>query len=197
MNFSDYDLDGDLDAYLVTNFKKPDSVIRKKQLIREPGKPPRVAPEFLERFFLVKHPDGGFRRSKAGQFDHLYRNDNGKFVEVTEEAGIGWQPYIGLSSNWWDYNSDGWPDLYVANDFKGPDLLYRNNGRGADGKVTFTEVSKDSLPHTPWYSMGSDFGDINNDGRFDYLASDMAGTCLLYTSPSPRDQRGSRMPSSA
>ena len=176
MNFSDYDLDGDLDAYLVTNFKKPDSVIRKKQLIREPGKPPRVAPEFLERFFLVKHPDGGFRRSKAGQFDHLYRNDNGKFVEVTEEAGIGWQPYIGLSSNWWDYNSDGWPDLYVANDFKGPDLLYRNNGRGADGKVTFTEVSKDSLPHTPWYSMGSDFGDINNDGRFDYLASDMAGT---------------------
>ncbi|MEM9410403.1 MAG: VCBS repeat-containing protein, partial [Planctomycetota bacterium] len=176
MNFADYDLDGDLDGYLVTNFQKPTNIIRKPQLIRKPGKPPEVAPEFRERFFLIKRPNGGYQKSRAGQFDHLYHNDGGKFVEVTEEAGIGLQPYIGLSSSWWDYNEDGWPDLYVANDFKGPDFLYRNNGPNDKGVVTFTDVSKTAFPHTPWYSMGSDFGDINNDGRLDYLASDMAGT---------------------
>ena len=176
MNFADYDLDGDLDGYLVTNFKKPINRINKPQLIRRPGKPPEVAPEFRERLFLVKHPDGTFRKSKAGQFDYLFRNDGGKFKDVTEAAGIGLNPYIGLSSSWWDYNDDGLPDLYVANDFKGPDFLYRNNGPDANGNTTFTDVSKTSLPHTPWYSMGSDFADINNDGRLDYLASDMAGT---------------------
>ena len=125
---------------------------------------------------MVKHPNGGYTKSKAGQFDHFYRNDGDKFVDVTDEIGIGLQPYIGLSSSWWDYNLDGLPDLYVANDFKGPDFLYRNNGPDENGKVTFTDVSKSSFPHTPWYSMGSDFGDIDNDGLMDYLASDMAGT---------------------
>ena len=83
--------------------------------------------------FLVTKPDGSTIRVRAGQFDHLYCNDGGRFVEVTESSGIGWQPYIGLSATWWDYNSDGWPDLYVSNDYKGPDFLYRNNGANDEG----------------------------------------------------------------
>ena len=72
---------------------------------------------------------------------------------------------------WWDYNDDGWPDLYVANDYWGPDRLYKNNGDG-----TFVEVTQDALPHTPWSSMGTDIGDINQDGRMDLIATDMAGS---------------------
>ena len=55
----------------------------------------------------------------------------------------------GLAATWWDYNDDGYPDLYVANDFYAPDCLYRNNGDG-----TFTDVAAEVLPHTPWFSMG-------------------------------------------
>jgi hypothetical protein len=175
MTFADYDRDGDLDGYLVTNFTRPRQPVNPKVIHRD-GLPPQVAPENREDIFLIRHPDGHYIRSRAGQFDHFYRNDNGKFVEVTEQSGIGWQPYMGHSASWWDYNDDGWPDLYVANDYKGPDFLYRNNGPGEDGQVTFTNVIEEAMPHTPWYSMGSDFADVNNDGRLDYMASDMAGT---------------------
>ena len=77
----------------------------------------------------------------------------------------------GLSATWFDYNGDGWPDLYVANDFAAPDHFYRNNGDG-----TFTDVIGDVMPHTSWFSMGSDFADINNRGMFDFFVGDMSAT---------------------
>ena len=78
---------------------------------------------------------------------------------------------IGLAASWWDYDDDGWSDLYVSNDYKGADRLYRNNGDGS-----FTDVALQALPHVPWFSMGNASADINNDGRIDLLATDMSGT---------------------
>jgi hypothetical protein len=176
MTFADYDRDGDLDGYLLTTglgsysnrqFKvKVD--LAKRQIIL-----PQEAKEIAGA--LMK-PDGTLKTFIAGQFDHLFRNEGRsgdgqvRFRDVSQEAGLDGQ-HLGLSATWWDYNQDQFPDLYVANDFYGPDQLYRNNGDG-----TFTEVSRRAVPHTPWYSMGSDAADINNDGRLDLIASDMAGS---------------------
>ena len=89
---------------------------------------------------------------------------------MTRAAGIDGH-HIGLAARWWDYNEDGWPDLYVSNDYVGPDKLYMNKGDG-----TFVDVSREVFPHTPAYSMGSDAADINNEGHIDFLATDMLGT---------------------
>jgi enediyne biosynthesis protein E4 len=106
-----------------------------------------------------------------GRPDYLFRNNgDGTFTDVTKEAGI-WGLSQGHSAVWWDFDDDGWPDIYVANDFENPDRLYRNNGDG-----TFTDVSETLLPHTSYSSMGSDLGDINNDGRTDFIVTDMAAT---------------------
>jgi enediyne biosynthesis protein E4 len=106
-----------------------------------------------------------------GRPDYLFRNNgDGTFADVTQPAGI-WGLTQGHSAVWWDLDDDGWPDLYVANDFENPDRLYRNNRDG-----TFTDVSEAVLPHTSYSSMGSDLGDINNDGRTDFFVSDMAAT---------------------
>jgi hypothetical protein len=107
----------------------------------------------------------------AGQQDYLYHNDgNGKFSIVNAKAGIHGNE-IGLADTWWDYNGDGLPDLYVSNDYKGPDHLYRNNGNG-----TFTDVVRSAVPHVPWASMGADVADLNNDGLMDFIATDMSGS---------------------
>ena len=177
MNFCDYDLDGDLDAYLVTNHvPQPDKNVALAKVIRRPGEPPRIEKDYEELVYLLDHPDGGRSKTRGGQFDHLYRNDDGKFTDVTKFAGIGQHPYLTLSASWWDYNQDGLPDLYVANDYKGADFLYENLGPDERGHFKFKDVIAEAIPHTPWYSMGSDFGDINNDQRLDYMTTDMAGT---------------------
>lgn len=111
------------------------------------------------------------KRRPGGQRDHLFRNNrDGTFIEVTDRAGIAGETQ-GHSATWWDYDEDGWPDLYVANDFAQPDQLYRNNRNG-----TFTNLLSNVVPHTPHFSMGSDLGDLNNDGHLDLLVADMAGT---------------------
>ena len=108
----------------------------------------------------------------SGQRDRLYRNNgDGTFVDVTERAGLAATGTQGHGVVWWDFNEDGWPDLYVANDFAAPDFLYRNNGDG-----TFTETIDRVVPHFPFSSMGTDIGDVNNDGRVDLLATEMAAS---------------------
>jgi hypothetical protein len=118
-------------------------------------------------------------KAPAGQRDYLFRNrGDGTFENATERAGIRGETQ-GHSVVWWDQNEDGWPDLYVANDFAPADSLYRNNRDG-----TFTDVLDQILPYTPHSSMGSDLGDVNNDGQVDLLVADMAATTH------EKDQRG-------
>lgn len=138
--FFDMDNDGDLDMYQVNQLAD------KKLLL------------------INKIPKNQFKYFK----DHLYRNDNGKFVDVSKKSGISRFVAYGLSVNASDFNNDGWMDLYVANDYSEPDFLYYNNGDG-----TFKNVANEKLKHITQLSMGSDTGDINNDGLLDFFTTDM------------------------
>ena len=169
--FCDYDRDGDLDVYVLTN-----------RLYRAGGRPekppfamrngrPYVLPGY-DKYYALTHRGGNkYDIDNTGRRDRVLRNNgDGTFSEVSSEVGIIESGH-GLSATWWDYNHDGWPDVYVGNDFNDPDHLYRNNGNG-----TFTDVLEASIPHTSWFSMGADFGDLNDDGRFDLLVADMSPT---------------------
>ena len=138
--FFDMDNDGDLDMYQVNQLAD------KKLLL------------------VNKIPRDQFKFFR----DRLYRNDNGKFKDVSEEVGISRDVSYGLSVNATDFNNDGWMDLYVANDYAEPDYMYYNNGDG-----TFTNVINEQLNHITQLSMGSDTGDINNDGLLDLITTDM------------------------
>lgn len=140
--FFDYDNDGDLDMYQVTNE------------IYDPRTPIR---------FRSKLTDGSAKNT-----DRLYRNNgNATFTDVSKQAGItieGW----GHAASITDINSDGWPDIYVANDFISNDLLYINNKNG-----TFTNQLEEYFKHTGWNAMGTDIVDINNDGLVDLISLEM------------------------
>lgn len=123
--------------------------------------------------------------SPDGQRDRLFRNrGDGTFAEVTDRAGLAGLTQ-GHSAVWWDYDEDGWPDLYVANDFATPDQLYRNQGDG-----TFTNVIDRVVPHMPFSAMGADLGDVDNDGRIDLFVADMATTTHEKDLRAMADHRG-------
>ncbi len=177
--FCDYDLDGKLDLFLLTNkYYHPDGKFAENAAVAMmgPGGQVMLKPEY-EKYVRItgtrRLPNGALVADWEdwGRPDYLYRNvGNGTFEDVTKTVGIdsnGW----GLSATWWDYNDDGYPDLYVGNDFNSPDYFYRNNGDG-----TFTDILEATVPHTTWFSMGADFGDLNHDGWFDFLIADMSGT---------------------
>ncbi len=171
--FADYDRDGDLDLYILTHqiYREGGRPAEPIELFEENGK--IYVEEQWQRWFEVdqfkRGKNGEYLYTEAGRPDYLYRNDGAEgFTIVTAEAGISTEKHWGNSATWWDYNQDGWPDLYVGNDFKSPDYLYRNNGDG-----TFTEVSQGLLRHTTWFSMGAVQSDFNNDGLIDFLLADM------------------------
>lgn len=99
----------------------------------------------------------------------LFKNEKDFFTDVSAEAGIYNSSFsYGLGAGVADINSDGWPDLYISNDYSAPDYLYVNNQDG-----TFTDVLNTAMGHTSLYSMGNDIADINNDGFPDILTLDM------------------------
>ena len=139
--FFDYDRDGDLDLYLLNNY----------------------IPERLSAGYRVKINDGS-----AASNDNLYRNNgDGTFSNVTVESGIIFEGF-GLGLALGDVNKDGYPDIYISNDFVSNDLLYINQGDG-----TFKNKIDKYLSYQTRSSMGNDMTDINNDGNLDMFTLDM------------------------
>ena len=122
--FADYDRDGDLDLFLLTNRLYPPTAEDAPRWVERGGRR-ALAPGQEAAFALQTRRVEGRMETHvvpAGQRDRLLRNDGGRFVDVTEAAGLtGF--HQGLSSVWWDYDDDGFPDLFVANDSWDPDRL--------------------------------------------------------------------------
>lgn len=140
--FFDYDKDGDLDLF-VANYPST-------KFASKPS-------DYKQMMFHVKDNESG----------HLYRNNGTNFTDVSQEAGV--KAYgLSLSATIGDLNNDGWPDIYVSNDFSSPDFMYLNNQDG-----TFKEVVKEAMAHNSFYGMGVDISDFNNDGNLDVFQVDM------------------------
>ena len=126
----------------------------------------------LDLYLQTNYKDRG-----SGQPDYFFRNEgDAGFEDVTTTVGIfhGTEAgTFGHSVLWFDYNKDGWEDIYVANDFRAPDFLYLNTG---DGNFW---PAQELIPIAPYSSMGSDLGDVNGDGRLDILTTDMATPSYL------------------
>ncbi|MHA7831667.1 MAG: VCBS repeat-containing protein [Flagellimonas sp.] len=142
--FLDYDRDGDLDMYLSNNSQNPtDVVLDSKRGLRE-----------------IQDSGGG---------NKLYRNDSGYYTDVTVSAGIYNSPIgFGLGVSVGDVNRDGWPDIYVANDFFERDYLYLNKGDG-----TFEEELESIVPEISLGAMGVDISDLNHDGFPEIFVTEM------------------------
>lgn len=149
--FFDFDRDGDLDIYQLNHPNDFDQGVRVRLRLD--------ANQNLVRRSDPESPDHS---------DHLYRNrGDGTFEDISRKAGI-LNSAFGLSTSVTDINADGYPDIYVANDFIEPDLLYVNNRDG-----TFSDQLFRHVRHTSQNSMGSDMADFNNDGLEDLVTVDM------------------------
>ena len=141
--FFDYDKDGDLDVYLLNNSFTAVSTFNFQKKLRDK------------------------RDQKGG--DKLFRNDSGKFIDVSDEAGIfGSEIGFGLGVSVADLDKDGWLDLFISNDFFERDYIYMNNGDG-----TFSEDLENQMRSTSLSSMGSDVADITADGLPEIFVTDM------------------------
>ena len=149
--FFDYDKDGDLDVYILNNSFIPVSSLNYSNK-RE-----------------LRDKDWDVAEILKGGGDKLLQNNNGKFIDVSEKAGIfGSLIGFGLGVTVGDVNNDLYPDIYVSNDFYERDYLYINNKNG-----TFSEQIQTWAKHISQSSMGADMADINNDGFADIFVTDM------------------------
>jgi enediyne biosynthesis protein E4 len=139
--FFDYDRDGDLDLYILNN----------------------TADQRMNTSYRMKTNDGS-----ASNNDKLYRNNgNNTFTDATIESGIVLEGFgLGLAVG--DVNKDGYPDIYISNDYISNDLLYINQGNG-----TFRNEIRKYLSYQTTSSMGNDMADVNNDGNPDIITLDM------------------------
>ncbi|MCE7066356.1 VCBS repeat-containing protein [Dyadobacter sp. CY326] len=141
--FFDYDLDGDLDMFQLNHSVHQNGTFGRRAL-----------------FENVYHPLAG---------DKLFRNDGGKYIEVSKTTGIHSSALgYGLGLGVGDINFDGYPDMYVGNDFHENDYLYINQKNGA-----FLDMTDSSIMHTSQFSMGVDVGDLNNDIFPEIVSLDM------------------------
>ncbi len=140
--FFDYDRDGDLDCFLINhnlkNYQRKEAAVMRAE----------------------RDPNAG---------DKLFRNDGGRYVDVSEQAGIkGNALGFGLSCAVSDINQDGWPDIYVTNDYVEDDYCYINQKDGG-----FRDELRERVEHTSYSAMGADVADLNNDARPDIMTLDM------------------------
>lgn len=148
--FFDYDNDGDLDLYVLTNTIEENPNAYRDRIL-----------------------DGS-----SPTTDRLYRNDPNPalghpvFTNVSKEEGILSEGY-GLGLNITDINRDGWKDVYVTNDYLSDDLLYINRHDASNRHTGFLDQAPQYLKHTSGAAMGNDVADINNDGLADIVAVDM------------------------
>lgn len=151
VSFFDFDNDGDLDCFMIDNSPIP---VNHLNYIADRDKP-------QDQWTVAEFLKGGG--------DHLFKNDNGHFTEITKKAGIhGSLISFGLGVSVGDINNDGWPDVYVSNDSYERDYLYINQKDG-----TFKDEFENYFQHTSMSSMGTDIADINNDGYPDLFTTDM------------------------
>ncbi len=144
-SFFDYDKDGDLDCFIINHS--------------------------LQKYTAGIQDNAELRKEYNPDFaDKLYQNNNGHFTDVSRRANITSNVFtFGLGLAVTDINNDGWPDIYVSNDFNEHDYLFINNRNG-----TFTESLSKCMDEVSLYSMGSDAADFNNDGLIDIATLDMA-----------------------
>ncbi len=144
--FFDYDNDGDLDLFVGVNW---------------------IEREYPNRF--IEEAVDGSAPNRDNLFENTWSDSLGHpiFTDVSIDAGIIYDGYS-HSTLIYDFNEDGWQDIYVANDYQSNDLIFINNQDG-----TFSNRAKDIFKHFSLSSMGSDLGDINNDGKADFFTSEM------------------------
>ncbi len=145
--FFDYDLDGDLDVYLLNT--------------------PSLSKGMNLKTMMNARTNPSIVKNERFQSDKFYRNDNNKFIDVSEEVGVtNWGKGLGISVG--DVNKDGYPDVFITNDFEIDNFYYENNGDG-----TFSEKCKERFPHVSFFAMGVDMADINNDSYLDVFEVEM------------------------
>ena len=145
--FFDYDRDGDLDCFLINhnlkNYQRKEAAVMRAE----------------------RDPNAG---------DKLFRNDGGRFVDMSEQAGIkGNALGFGLSCAVSDINRDGWPDIYVTNDYVEDDYCYINQRNAGLAGRQFRDELRERVEHTSYSAMGADVADLNNDARPDIMTLDM------------------------